>query len=275
MFFYFLLYGNFFLLLSCIAIQYNGIIQLNIKPNPFVMKKDLEIIEQYKHNANIANDLVGPIITHVNDNLEQSGLGIYEHKKNPYQELHYEVAKKLLEANLQGITGIFGHYRGYSVMSDKNGNIVFPRLDDSNSISIVITENIVPVIIHGAVPDHFVIDYYAKYASYVAENIEKAPNAPLMKWGIKEDSSLIINKKIPYQAIVIIANPDLFFFDSNVKPVDYSINILLPTLYALQENSISQYSNLAMQTLQYFKQFNITRYSSEIENQLHEGIILK
>jgi hypothetical protein len=275
MFFYILLYSSLFVFSYNNMIYYNGVIQLNIKPNPFIIKKDLNIVEQYKKEAGIHNKLGAPVISNLSENSQKNGLSLYEHNKNPYQELHYIVAKKLLETNMQGIEGIFAHYRGYSVMSDINGNIILPRLDDTNLISIVITQNIQPIIIHGSIPDHFIIEHNSKYASYVAEKIEVDPNLSIMKWSVKPNPTLIINQKIPYPTIVIIADPDLFFFDNNPLSSDSSINVLLPTLYATTENSSSNYSNLAMQTLQYFKQIQETKYTTEIENQLHEGKILK
>ncbi len=275
MFFNFFVFIYLLFLTNNYNINYNGIIQLTIKPNPFNIKKDLDIIEEYKQQENVKNNLSNPIIITVDDNLSKNGLSLYENKKNPYDELHYEIAKKLLETHMKGIQGIFAHYRGYSVISDTNGLIIFPRLDDTNKISIIIAERILPIIVHGTIPDHFIVDHDAKYISYTAENTENNKNFSTMKWTIKEDPSIINNKVIPYPTIIIIANPDLFFFENNPHVVDYSINILLPTLYALQENYIPAYSNLAIQTLQYFKKFNKSNYKTEIENQLHEGLIIK
>ena len=274
MFVYIFLYCNFFAIFFNYALHYNGVIQLNIKPNPFAIKKDLNILEQYKQETINQDEFSVPVIRAVNNNQEKEGLHLYEHKKSPYQELHYEVAKKLLETTMQGVSGIFAYYRGYAVASDIDGSIIFPRLDDSRVISIVIAELIHPVVIHGSVTDHFIIDFNAKYNSYIAENIE-SDESTIMKWTVKQDASLIINNKIPFQSIVNIADPDLFFFDSNPYVIDSSINILLPTLYALQNNSLSQYSNFALQVLQYYKKFNTVNYNVQIENQLHEGITIK
>lgn len=275
MFFYIFLFNIFFIFLSNNTIHYNGIIQLNIKPNPFIIKKDLNILEEYKKNNLLNTTLSAPIITNLHSNQEKNGLDLYEKKKNSYEELHYEVAKKLLETNMQGIHGIFAHYRGYSVMSDINGTIIFPRIDDSNTISIVITQNIQPIIIHGQVPDHFIIDQNFKHASYIAEKTHDSESLSIMKWSIKPYPSLIINQKIPYQTIIIIGDPDLFFFDNNAHSMDSSINVLLPTLYALENNNFLDYNNFAIQTLQYFKKLNQMLYTTEIENQLHEGKILQ
>jgi hypothetical protein len=273
--FYILLYFIVFLFVSNNMLHYNGIIQLSIKPNPFIIKKDLEIVQQYKKNTGITNTSTAPIIRNLNDNSEKNGLGLYQINKNPYQELHYEIAKKLLETNIQGVEGIFVYYRGYTRISDRDGNIVLPRLDDGNIISIVITQSIQPMIIHGSVPDHFIIDHDAKYVAYVAENTEKESSLSIMKWIVKLHPSLIINRKIPFPTIIIIGDPDLFFFDNKSQPIDSSINILLPTLYRLEEHITSNYSNFALQTLQYFKQLHESNYTTQIEDQLHQGKILK
>jgi hypothetical protein len=270
MFFYII----FFIFISNNTIHYNGIIQLNIKPNPFTIKKDLNLLEEYKKNNSLNTALSAPVISNTNTE-EKNGLNLYEKKKNSYEELHYEIAKKLLETNMQGIKGVFAHYRGYNSMSDKNGSIIFPRIDDSNTISIVITQNIQPIIIHGQVPDHFIIDENFKHASYVAEKTDDGESLSIMKWRVKPHPSLITNKKIPYPTIIIIGDPDMFFFDTNAYPMDSSINVLLPTLYALENNKILDYSNFAIQTLQYFKKLNEIEYTTEIENQLHKSKTLQ
>jgi hypothetical protein len=274
MIFFIFFYFNFFIFLNSYLINYNGVIELTIKPDPSMIKEDLLIVSNYKKEVGVEKKLSVPMITVINNDSEKNGLALYEQKKNPYEDLHYQVAKKLLETHMQGIEGIVAHYRGYTVTSDQNGTIAFPRLDDSKSISIIITEKIYPIVLHGSVPDHFIIDQSYDYKAYIAKSIINIEENNL-KWIIEDDNVNIKDRIIPFQAIIIFGNPHKFFFDKIPLLLENSINIILPSIYLMEDSSINNYINLAIETLQYFKPFSQNRYQVTIEDQLHEGTTLK
>ncbi len=253
------------------TLYYNSIIQLQIKPSPFDIKKDLEIITEKENAYQLENKSAVPIIKNILPNEKKDGLSLYKKEKNIYEELHYQIAKTLLETNLSGIAGIHAYYRGFTETSDNFGIIKFPRIDDKNNLPIIITEEIIPIILHGNIPDHFIVNKNTLYRSFVVTNSEDQESS-IIKWIVKEDPSVITNNIIPFESIIIIGNPELFFFDNLPRIVDYSINIIIPPLYVLEKKTNNEnYSNLALQTLQYFKSFSNKNYSTELEGQLHEG----
>lgn len=254
---------------------YNSTIRISVQTNPSEIQKDLSIIEDYRKKFYSQEKKYSPTIITASENDKNSnGFEMYNKRKDPYQEIHYEIAKKLLETRTNGIEGINIYYRGYATQTNNMGIAILPRIDANPIISIVITEKIDPVIVNGKIPDHFIIDLYSKYQAYNLQNIEKSSSS-IMKWKIEVNKNIIQNRKIPYDSIIILGDPDYLFFDKEYYIMDKSTNIIIPDLFLLNEKNNNLYSELAMQTLQYYKKLEKSYYTTEIEKQIHEGIILK
>ncbi len=238
-----------------------------------MIKEDLLVVSNYKKEITTAqNHMAAPLITFIDPLDEKNGLSLYDYQKNPYQDLHYEVAKKLLQMHMHGIEGIVMHYRGFTKTSDHSGSVMFPRLDDIDKIPIIIVEQITPIILHGAIPDHFIVNPESTYKLYTAtKNIVDEST----RWIIKDNVNTLNNNQIPFNAIIIFGDPNLLFFDTTAYSIDNTINIILPTLYIKPENPIHQYSNLALETLQYFKPLGYNKYTVTIEDQIHTGTITR
>lgn len=277
-----MLFFLFFLFLShgffLAKIFYNGVIQINIKPDLTHIKEDLALIEQYKLNHDKENKTGVFMIDHLNDNQSYNGFGIYKKKNNIYQTLHYDIAKNLLEKNSEGIEGIYVHYRGYSEKSDKMGRILLPRLDETDFLPIIITTSIDPLIIKGNIPDYFLISYDTPYIAYQASLInETKNNINGIKWIVERKDTIATDRKIPLNAIVIFADPSYIYFQKDGIFIEESLNIILPTLYVFEkeERNIFKYGSFALATMQYYKKLYNDTYTVEIENQTHIGSIIK
>lgn len=252
---------------------------MSIKPDPINIKKDLEIIEEYKLQADKESIMGSPIINSVDDVNNYNGFGVYKKNNNPYTELHYEIARNLLEKHAEGVEGIYAHYRGYSEKSNKFGRITFPRLDEVAVFTIVITKSIDPIIMKGKIPDYFLISYDTPYSVYEAYSTQETKDGQdMVVWRIKKaNTDVLLNRKIPANALIVFADPNSFYFYKEGISIDNSLNVILPTLYVLEneEKNIFQYGNFALQTMQYYKKINFDKYSVEIENQIHQGSKMK
>lgn len=252
---------------------------MSIKPDPVNIKKDLEIIEGYRVQADKENKGGSFVINAVEDANNYNGFGAYKKNNNPYTELHYEIARNLLEKHAEGIEGIYAHYRGYSEKSNKFGRITFPRLDEVAVFTIIITKSIDPIIMKGKIPDYFLISYDTPYSVYEAYSREETKDGQdIVVWKIRKASPEVSSdRKIPANSIIVFADPNSFYFYKEGISIDNSLNVILPTLYVLEneEKNIFKYGNLALQTMQYYKKINFDKYSVEIENQVHQGSRMK
>ena len=247
---------------------------MSVKPDPVNIKKDLEIIEEYKVQADKENRGESFIINAIEDVNHYNGFGVYKKNNNPYTELHYEIARNLLEKHAEGVEGIYAHYRGYSEKSNKFGRITFPRLDEGAVFTIIITKSIDPIIMKGKIPDYFLISYDTPYSAYEAYSTQETKEGQdMIIWKIrKAPAETFSDRRIPANAIIVFADPNSFYFYKEAISIDNSLNVILPTLYVLEneEKNIFKYGNFALQTMHYYKKINFDKYSVEIENQVHQ-----
>jgi hypothetical protein len=262
---------------------YHNIIQFTIKPDPSQIKNDLVILNDYKKKLIKEN----PLYTHdVADDghegtLFSDGFGISASESVHHFELYREIAKQLLEKHHNGIGGVCFYYRGFYKYSDKYGRVVFPRFDLHDTYHIIVTSTIEPVIFNGAIPDHFIVGFDAPYACYEAvktmfqDGYQNEKNA----WRIQSSNKPLVERQIPYDAIIIFGDPAQFFFSDIPAVAQESFNIILPPLFvgsaSRAADVFADYGQLALNTLTYWKPLDFMKYETEFENQIHEAEVFK
>jgi hypothetical protein len=262
-----------FFCLYAFPLYYTSVIKITIKkdfPSASAEYKTLEsyLLEEEKKETSPV------VIEKHNDVARSKGMDIYHPKpeEEPYAHLHM-LGKKILEEEMEGVDGIVSYYRGYSVISDESGDITFPRLDFNRALPIIVTSELVPVVFEKNRLDHFVLlnkDTYALYTANFTVNEEKG----VISWRVVREESLGESKGyiVPQEAIIIIGEPQKFFFEPRPLESDYSNTVLLPPLYRVTgEGGLLPSQNFALQTFSYFLPLNEDVYTAEIDGATHEG----
>lgn len=273
MFFYYLFFYFhlcFFSLFDCSNIlHYSGIIEIYVRPDKKELQDDLALFKENNITQDNDRGQNNPLII-TNTNIEKKGFALYDFRDTQYQDLHYTLAEKIIRKSLQGIEGIHAFYRGYASISNDQGRLFFPRLDDKNEINVLLVENVTPIIFQGQVPDHFIVLPGTPYQFYICTG-EKNETNNTTAWEATMNSKLQPNQKIPLNTIIIIVNPNEAYFDLNKNIIQQSANMLLPNIYIFSSAKKNNYSHFALNILNYFKPFDQKKYTVEINEQLHRA----
>lgn len=133
--------------------------------------------------------------------------------------------------------GFYAMYGGSFGQSDLNGQILFPRGDTGNTITVIVTTKIRPVFLglNKTTITHFLTTPEAPSAWYTLTKSE--PDAKkLVTWNIqKEEPSAA--RKIPPFAVIIFAKPETLSFSNH--PTSAGENMILPTLMSTKKSGSS------------------------------------
>ncbi len=246
------------------ASYYNGVIQIDIRPERKKLLLEFEKIEnqttkrptikrENKITQNFGNAIPLYFINETDENSDES----------------YKIAKKILYKSMLGIEGVFGFYRGYTITSNKDGLIYFPKMEPERKILIVISREIQPISAAGNIPTYFMVPNISNSKWYLCEGIADATNTSIT-WNTK-----IIappnDRKIPINAIIIISDPNFISFDLEPYTVKYSENFLLPTLFVSENFTPGMYAIAAMDRLWTQLPISETKKVSNILTQKHFG----
>jgi hypothetical protein len=131
--------------------------------------------------------------------------------------------------------GIYIVYSGFVTYSDSNGQIVLPRKHPGETITMVVTQRIDPVIVRGNTVQYFVRDPDSPIAFYKIQRI-KNPVTQEAAWHI-EKQPVPTDNKIPFDAIVIIAQPEHIIIPEGTVETDSSQNLRAPNVYVTKNMS--------------------------------------
>lgn len=149
-----------------------------------------------------------------------------------------------------GTPGILAIHLGNSCISDKDGQLTFPRTFQKPVVHLLVTKGIQPVyMVAPATVHNWMLDKHMPSELYE------------FSFHKDEDTDLyyIDTKKVPlpkdsmisFDTIIIISDPNNIFVPLGATMTQYSVNLVLPTIYikknfdfsynALYTNSIQQY----------------------------------
>ncbi|MBP6869598.1 hypothetical protein KBC04_01830 [Candidatus Babeliales bacterium] len=152
-----------------------------------------------------------------------------------------------------GVDGLQASYLGYITISDKNGQITFPRQQQSDTIYLLVTPQmqaefmLSPTLIH-----HWIVNKNSPYAFY---EISRKKNKKLNTYYF-DIKKIEIPKKVPLNIITIYAHPDHIQVPVGILLNTYSTNFILPELQAKKINTVKN-SLYTLSIKQYFEQINI------------------
>lgn len=174
----------------------------------------------------------------------------------------------------RGFNGINAMYLGYITTSTKNGQISFPRKQQTDEMYLLITPKILPVfMIAPSLLYGWNIDQSQPIAMYQI-NRKKHKKLDTYYFDIKNindiindsatDHETIMKYKnildgtnaIPFNTVTLIANPENIHVPQGISLNHYSPNLILPTL-TTKNVDITEHSLYTLTIKQYFEQINI------------------
>lgn len=164
--------------------------------------------------------------------------------------------------------GIFATYGGYLVVSNLNGQITFPRMQQKTDFILIITERIKPILMIGNTIHHWELTNMP--ADIYSISRKQHAETKLFYWDVqkttKPDASII-----PINSIVIFAKPKNIIVPLGITITNDNQQLTLPPLYVVKNNTISIPALETLQVRQFFgtihlenKKENATYYSSQI-----------
>ncbi len=126
--------------------------------------------------------------------------------------------------------GVFSSYWGYLTASNFNGQIMFPRKQQSDTINILITERITPIFMIGNTIHHWQLDLASPTELYSFSRMQDDKTKEYY-WTISKQP-LPENQRVQLDTIVIFAKPKDIYIPQGTIPADGNPNLILPPIYA-------------------------------------------
>lgn len=241
-----------FLLLTsplCTFDYYNGVLEVYVRPyrNDLQGKNRIDLSEY----IGMPRDTYSPLVIKEAENSLGEGFDMYHTGRHAHEKnIPYMVAEKILKRTLQGVNGVFAYYRGYGLITDSDGLISFPRLEQENKILIVVTKDIFPVITGGIIPTYFCVHDISQTGWYECIG-EENDDGTMMTWKVVPYSAVPSDGKIPENALIIISDPMTLFFE-NSRTVAFSQNFLIPDILVTENFTRGIYAMHALEVLRYY-----------------------
>jgi len=172
-------------------------------------------------------------------------------KKLQQPEYLSRKAIKNLQTKQREIPGIMCIYAGKTALSDYNGQVIFPRLQQTSSMNILVTKKINPAyILAPGTVHHWIIDNQEPTKIYSMEF--KHDDATTLYYYDVTQVKIPDNKIIPLNTVIIIADPQDIFIPLGATIVNYSPNVILPTIYIKKSFCFIYNSLYTLAIKQYF-----------------------
>jgi len=127
------------------------------------------------------------------------------------------------------ISGIFATYAGYISISDYDGRISFPRLQQSSRLYLIVTPEITPILMLANTIHHWELNQGAPVKTILAEQKED-PETELLYWDLQEVDAPA-DSVIPLASITILARPEHVYIPLGISVAMPSPHLLLPDIY--------------------------------------------
>lgn len=163
------------------------------------------------------------------------------------------VSKDRSWLNQPGVDGLRASYLGFMATSDKNGQISFPRMQQSDTIYILITPEIEPeFMIKPTLIHNWMTKHNRPTALY---EVTRKKNEKLKTYYF-EIKRLPVPQDIKENTIIIFAHPNHIEVPIGITVHKDSPNLILPELLA-EKVDLAKNSLYTLSIKQYFEQINI------------------
>ena len=152
-----------------------------------------------------------------------------------------------------GVPGVMCMYAGHVALSDHNGQVIFPRRQQSPKTYFLITKGIKPAyMIAPATVANWMLDPKHHAQMYLIE-LKQDDKTQLYYFETSEIDVPTDNNILP-NTIIIIADPENVFIPAGATFTDYSPNLTLPPVYIKKEFCFVYNSFYTLAVKQYFEQ---------------------
>ncbi len=157
---------------------------------------------------------------------------IAQHLAHP---LNQATHLQLLRNESKLVSGIFSTYAGYICISDYDGRITFPRLQQSARLYIIVTPQITPVMMLGNTIHHWEFNKGEPVKMVLAEQ-KTDEQTEIVYWDVQEvpvpaNNIIPPSHKGDAASITILAHPDYIYIPLGITPTVHSPHLLLPDIY--------------------------------------------
>ncbi len=193
-------------------------------------------------------------------------LTLANHVASPFQKEHAPYAASKAERILGALltesirpypSGLYATYYGFSSYVNANGQIVFPRKSSSDTILLIVTKQIYPVITQGRTVQYFIRRPDLDAVFYELRRI-KDKKTDVYYWQTQEIEPPK-NSQIPVDAIVLHAKPNELYIPQGISKTVGGEHLILPIIYPTKELARS-YSSLGF--------LKIKKYFAPIESRI-------
>jgi len=175
--------------------------------------------------------------------------------KDPKDTAIKSIFNRMYNAHPQA--GIYATYNGNATVSDINGQITFLRKVVEPKIHLLVTEEIEPLLnnpLQKNIIEGFILEPHINHKFYLIE-LRENKETKNYEWTVQEEI-ISKRKKIPYNTIILFADPKNASISTVNKTVKMDGNLLLPDIY------IKPNSDLQLTTLSFLK---IRQYFSRVK----------
>ncbi|HAU30061.1 TPA: hypothetical protein DCW54_00265 [Candidatus Dependentiae bacterium] len=186
-------------------------------------------------------------------------LTLANHIASPFKKDHAPYAasnaEKILGALLaQSIrpfpSGLYATYYGFSSYLNANSQIIFPRKNATDTVLIIVTKQIYPIITRGRTVNYFVRRPDLDAAFYEFKRIKDSKTETYC-WETKEIQAPK-NSKIPVDAIILHAKPNELYIPEGLSKTIGGEHLILPIIYPTKELARSYGSLSFLKIKKYF-----------------------
>jgi hypothetical protein len=196
-----------FLLLSLNLYSIDSIITIFVKKYPYLKKSEIKALQKDFNTLELSN---------------------FSKKLKQPDYLHKSILNKY--ANHIFLPGIVCFYTGRSTTSKPDGQITFPRKQQTADMHILIAEKVIPAyMIAPSTVHNWQIDPTQSAEMYLME-LKHDPVSKLSYYETKK-TALPKDNKIPLNTLIFIADPKTMYIPLGATIVDNSPNIVLPDIY--------------------------------------------
>lgn len=135
--------------------------------------------------------------------------------------------------------GIIGTYAGYTTVSNLDGRIIFPRLQNSTTLYLIVTTKMTPIIMLANTVHHWELEEGTPVKMYKAEQ-KYDDEHKVFLWDIHE-VPVPSDNIIPLASILILAEPQDIVIPEGITVTQDSPHLLLPDIYV--KRSINKVAN--------------------------------
>ncbi|MFZ5954143.1 MAG: hypothetical protein ACOYT8_03550 [Candidatus Dependentiae bacterium] len=155
---------------------------------------------------------------------------------------------KLLTNNR--IAGIFSTYYGFLAASDIHGQTIFPRWHRTESVYVLVTEKISPIMMAHNTVSHWELEEGTAAKLYLFEKTED-PETKILFWRATQEP-LPTNNQVPRDSVTIFAHPKYVYVPLGITLAQESPHLILPDIYIKKGLNITKDALYVLNLMHFF-----------------------